>query len=176
MLILLPVKRNVFVNIGELRMAVTFVLNRSNISRYVQTCQTLLRFFVLSFDDRTQAHKRSVCSEILLLLFIIINIIIIVIYYHQYYYYYYHYFEEYYYWLSWLKILADSLFLKTHKRFLRIIQNSPHQCCMPDASFICLQALCCTPLRSILESCAVCVSQEIALSLVETRSVLLSGT
>ena len=56
------------------------------------------------------------------------------------------------------KFLADSLFLKTHKRFLRIIQNSRHQCCMPDASFICLQALCCTPLRSILESCAVCVS------------------
>ena len=45
MLILLPVKRNVFVNIGELRMAVTFVLNRSNISRYVLNMSDLIKVF-----------------------------------------------------------------------------------------------------------------------------------
>ena len=45
MLILLPVDRNVFVNIGELRMALTFVLNRSNIWRYVLDMSDLSKVF-----------------------------------------------------------------------------------------------------------------------------------
>ena len=53
-------------------------------------------------------------------------ITIIIYCHHQYYcYYYYYYFDEYYFWLSSFNILADSLYLKAHKRFLRIIQNSP---------------------------------------------------
>ena len=55
---------------------------------------------------------------------------------HQYYcYYYYYYFDEYYFWLSSFNILTDSLYLKEHKRVLRIIQNSPNESYMPVASF-----------------------------------------
>ena len=55
--------------------------------------------------------------------------------YYYYYYYYYYYFDEYYFWLSSFNILADPLYLKAHKRFLRIIQNSPNECYRPVASF-----------------------------------------
>ena len=45
--------------------------------------------------------------------------------YYYYYYYYYYYFDEYYFWLSSFNILADPLYLKAHKRFLRIIKIRP---------------------------------------------------
>ena len=77
MLILLPVNRNVFVNIGELRMALTFVLNRSNIWRYVLDMSDLIKVFC-PFFWWPNAGTQEKC---------LFRNIIIIIYHHQYYYY-----------------------------------------------------------------------------------------